>query len=47
MGGKIVYQSIKTKQYYTYKCSSPYMLENMLKGLRKSKSVKVIETYEE
>lgn len=46
MYGKIVYQSIKTKKFYTYKCYSPYMLENKLKGLRKNKDI-IIHTIEE
>lgn len=47
MKGIITYQSIKTGKYYKFKTSSKYLFDRELKGLRKSKSVKVIETYEE
>ena len=46
MYGKVVYQNIKTGKFYTYKCYSPYLLENKLRGLRRNKNI-MIHTIEE
>lgn len=47
MYGKIVYYSVKTKKYYTYKSSSPYKLNNMLRTLRKKEEIIIMEILEE